>query len=390
MSKRDEYLAQFYSDEAITSHHNDISILTGTNIVGPNNGYTDGYTNKVYGMNFGTSPDNLLILDSAKEVQNYIKFADTDTYNFNIPSNGVPSWLTTVWANKIIEQVFQTTSFTKMAHSFQQGQFGTTNIKIPTISYGGNAEPYADMSGGGQNVVNINWVDRETITLQRTLTYGDLATAQMGMAKISYVSQLRAGLAKLIALDQNKIGFNGFAGVKCFGLLNDPSLNATVPCPASSGTPSSSQWIYKSYAEIVADIIALVNGVISIAGGQADVTDKCILGVPPAVYAYLDKQNSLGTQSVREYIKLAYSGMEIIQVQDYQGTGSPIGSSTANTIQLIWSKLVSQEVALNAFCSLYNSHGTVRKVSYFNEKISYTVAGAIVALPIGIATMTGV
>jgi hypothetical protein len=77
-------------------------------------------------------------------------------------------------------------------------------------------------------------------------------------------------------------------------------------------------------------------------------------------------------------------------VPQYQGTGSPIGSVVPNVAQLIFDEIAGQRVAYNVFSSLYNSHGVVRMLSSYEEKISYTISGAFPALPIGIASITGI
>lgn len=313
-----------------------------------------------------------------------------DAAVYSPPSNGVLEYYTTVFNNKLIKQILKTTPLRQLTDDWQQGQFGTTDLNVPTISYAGNSQVYADDSGQGGSSINVAWVPRQAVTLQRTLKYGDLTQAQFGMAKIDYVGQMREGLAALTNLDINNIGFRGFDGMNIYGLLNDPSLNAAIVAPASVANPASSLWFYKTYDEIINDIRSMFNSIIQIAGGNADYTSPCKLGLPPACYTALTKQNALGTQTVEGYCKSVFPGMEIIQVPNYQGTGSPVGSVIPNKAQLIMKELAGQPVAYNVFSQLYNSHGVVRLISSYAEKISYTISGAFVALPIGIATITGI
>lgn len=316
-----------------------------------------------------------------------------DTVQYGIPSNGVPAPFTTVFTTLTVKQVFQTTPFREFTQDFQQGAFGTTYIMIPTIQGQGVSQLYSDYAPTGQTTINVNWMEREVVYLERTITYGDRATAQMEMGKIDLVSQMREMNATLINLDWNNIGFSGYVGLRCFGLLNDPSLNPLVPCPDSAANPSSSQWFYKTYLEIAADVRNLFGSIIALAGGQVDFNAKCKLGVPPAVYTFLLNQNALGDQTVMMYLKGVFPNMDIVQVQNYQGTAlsdEPIGSDVPNTIQLILSSFAGQQVALNAFTTPYNSHGVQRLISSFTEKVSFGLAGAFVTQAQGIATMQGV
>lgn len=312
-----------------------------------------------------------------------------DSAEFSIPSNGVPSYLTTIWNQKPIKQILKTTPLRALTKDWQQGEFGTTDIKIPTVSFAGQDEIYTDLGGDGDSSVNYNWVPRQTITLQRTLKYGDMTQAQMALAKIEYVANLREGVASLINININNIGFLGYAGVQVYGLLNDPSLNATIAAP--NGVSGSALWSKKTYNELYADVQSMFASIQAGGNGNIEVTAKCTLGVAPAVYTYLvNTINALGTNTLFEMLQKAFPQMTIVQVPNYQGTGDPIGSTLPNKAQLIFDEVNGQPVAYNIFSNLYNSHGVVRLLSSFAEKVSYTVSGAFIALPFAVATISGI
>ena len=58
--------------------------------------------------------------------------------------------------------------------------------------------------------------------------------------------------------------------------------------------------------------------------------------------------------------------------------------------QLVLDNVLGQKVVLNAFTYKFRSHGVLRTLSGFEEKVSAGTAGAIVAYPAGVATMTGI
>ena len=354
-----------------------VNKLTRTNPVGRRG-------QDAFGMKFGCK--NPIILDESNDAQIIKDQAEMmldDTYAYNIPSSGVPNVLTTIWTTKFFKQMFQSTPFREMTTPDQQGMFGTTDVRYPLIGASGTSKPYSDHSGLGDSSINLNYLQRQTITLQRTLTYGDLQTAIMGMAKVDYVGWLREYIATLITLDQNNIGFNGYSGMQCFGLLNDPSLNPEL-------SPSNGQWMVSgTYGSVCTDIITAVQSVQTLGAGQVNTDDEFIIGLPPVVFGALLFQNSFGL-NVRSYIESVYPKCRFIQVQNYTGTGTPLGSDLPNFMQVIFKTIGGQETALGVFSTLYNSHGVVRELSSYNEKVSYVVAGSILTMPVGIATLSGI
>jgi hypothetical protein len=355
-----------------------IGTLTATNKVGQRG-------TPAFGMNFGTK--NPIILDSSPQSTQFkqrLEMAmDDDTYAYNIPSSGVPNVLTTVWTTKFFKQIYQSTPFREMTTPDQQGMFGTTDVRYPLTAGSGVSKLYSDHSGLGDSSMNLNYIQRQTVTLERTLTYGDMQTAVMGMAKVDYVGTTREYMATLITLDQNNIGFRGYNGLRVFGLLNDPTLNAVLPAGAG-------QWMVSgTYATVISDIITTVQSVQTLGAGQVDTDQEFIIGLPPCVFGALLYQNSFG-MNVRQYIESVYPKCRFIQVQNYTGTGTPLGSVAPNFMQVIFKEIAGQETALGVFTTLYNSHGVVRMLSSYNEKISYVVSGTVLTMPVGIATMSGI
>jgi hypothetical protein len=328
----------------------------------------------------------ILILDSSSRSNQFKRSVQAmlmdDDYAYNIPSSGVPNVLTTVWTTRFFKQIYQSTPFRELTTPDQQGVFGTTNVKYPLIQGSGVSKLYADHAGLGDSSMNLNYLTQQTVTLQRTLTYGDMQTAVMGMAKVDYVAWLREYTADLIALDQNNIGFNGFDGMQCYGLLNNPGLLPEIA--AANG-----QWVDGDYASVVSDIITTVQSIQTLGAGQVKTDSEFIIGLPPVAFGALLYQNSLG-MSVKAYIEGVYTKCKFIQVQNYTGTGTPLGSVAPNRMQVIFKQIGGQDTALGVFSSLYNSHGVVRLLSSYNEKISYVLAGTVLTMPIGVATMSGI
>ncbi len=342
--------------------------------------------------NYGDISNEFILAQNSRHAEQIFGAFRDDAYS--VTSQGTPQYLTTIWTNNLFEVITRANVFDKVSHSFQQGMFGITNIKIPTVSYASNYALYSDFGVQGDSSINVNWIDRQIVNFERTLIYGDLAVAQMSMGKIDYINQLREGMLRQVKLHQDAIGFFGYStNMEIYGLLNDPSLNPSITAGVKAGAPSGSAstlWVYGIFFEIIADIASLFNAVISRAGGQVDGSTKSYLLIPPVNYTSIVSVTSpLGNITVRKWIEDTYPNMEIIQAPLLQGTGSPIGSTVANQIVLIFDNIEGQPCLLNAFATLYNSHGVVRLASSFQEKISYALGGAIVSNAIGIQIMGG-
>jgi hypothetical protein len=342
--------------------------------------FNDGY--------FGDISDKLIVAQNNQHMSQMIKTFNDDA--FSITSQGTPSYLTTIWTTKLFEVVTRTTIFDKISHSFQQGMFGITDIKIPTVSYTSSPALYSDYGVQGDSGINVNWINRQVVNFERLMVYGDLAVAQMSMGKIDYINQLRSGTLEQIKLHQDAIGFFGYSeNMSVYGLLNDPSLSATLTAgiKASSGT---TLWQGASFFEIIADIIKVRQAVTSRAGGNDEDDAKCFLLLPPAVWQYLLTTSPLGNITVKDWLKANYPNMELMKAPLLQGTGNPIGSTVPNQMVLIFDTIKGQPCLLNAYATLYNSHGVERLASSFQEKASYSLGGAIVSNAIGIQIMQGI
>ena len=341
---------------------------------------------------YGNISNELIIAHNNQHMKHIMDAFNDDGYS--ITSQGTPQYLTTIWTTKQFEVITRATVFDKISHSFQQGMFGITNIKIPIVSYASNPALYSDFSVQGDSSININWADRQIVNYERTLIYGDLAVSQMSMGKIDYINQLRAGMLRQVKLHQDAIGFYGYsANMEIFGLLNDPSLSATLTAgnkAGGAGESPSTLWQYGSFFENIADVISVYEAIVARAGGNLGYDEKCTLLLPPAVWGYLLFTSPLGNITVKEWLRENFPNMEILQAPLLQGTGTPIGSTIANQMVMIFDTVEGQPCLLNAYATLYNSHGVVRLASSYQEKISYALGGAIVSNAIGIQIMQGI
>ncbi len=318
------------------------------------------------------------------------QFAMDDTYAYSVPSNGIDPILNTIFSNRVFMQLLQPTVSRRVSHEYQLGVWETESIRIPTISYDGHSENYADYGSGGMSTINSNWVARDTLRMMTTVSYGELEIQMYGQAKIDAIGQKREGMAERIKLEQDKVWFFGYAGKQVYGLLNAPEL-ANKVAVSPNGVSGFSYWSTKTYLEMVADVIALQAKIQVSTMARADCyKDKFYLIVPPVNMAYFAIPGPVGFPSLKTYLLDTFPGMEIVAAQFMQGTGTPIGSSTPNYMAIIYDMVGGQECALNVFQQLLKAGPVIPHETYWNQVFSWTITGFYGAQSSGIYLMSGV
>ena len=318
------------------------------------------------------------------------QMAYDDTFAYSVPSNGIDPIVNTLISNRVFTQLLQPTVSRKVSHEYQLGVWETESIRIPTISYNGHSELYADYGNGGVSAINSNWVARDTLRMMTTVSYGELEIQMYGQAKIDAIGQKREGMAERIALEQDKVWFFGYAGKQVYGLLNAPEL-ANKMAISPNGASGSSFWSTKTYLEMIADVIALQAKIQVSTMARADCyKDKFYLMVPPINMAYFATPGPFGFPSLKTYLLEIFPGMEIVAAQFLQGTGSPVGSATPNYMAIIYDKVGNQECALNVFQQLMKAFPVIPRETYWNQVFSWTLTGFYGSQSSGIHLMSGV
>ena len=356
----------------------------------------------------GTSHSPLIVkdLEEATKVRKALEnmgamATDTDTYQFNIPSSGVPEPLLTIWTTRMIEQLYKKTTLSRLAGSWQQGTPGVQVIKIPTIAFNGNPSLYSDYSMNGTTSVNVDWVTRSIGYWEQSLVWGDMQQAQFGLAKIDYVNKLRESMSITVSQFQNDLGFQGYTGIpstdnpQIFGILNEPNLNPAISLPADGQIPGTltptTAWTGKTFNQIVRDVQLLVKQVMTQAEGHANIDGKFILALPPSAEAALATPNPLSSVSVRQYLKEAFKGIEIVIVPNFEASLVTTGQSTNQTVGMVLFQHPNGEMPYDElFVTKWQSHRPVPMASSISEKISYGLGGVVLKYPFLVSFAYGV
>lgn len=298
------------------------------------------------------------------------------------PNNGVPAELLTFLDPQITTVLTAVRAAREITNGREVKKGDVTDItaKFPVVELTGHTEPYDDFVDGGTVGVNFNWVARDNYLFSTTRKYGDLAEARTGEAKISLSSQLQRAAAHIIDVDANRFYFRGVAGLRNYGLLNDPNLNPSLT-PAASGTGSSPLWKTKTTQQIYEDILTLFQELVTKTGGNVRESDEIKLVMSPAIAVLLAKTNDLG-YSVLKMLKDYFSNLTIIKAPEY-------ATEAGELMQMIAEDVEGEETVWLAFSEKFYAFAPFRVHSRIEQKFRAGTYGAIVRRPAAIASMLG-
>ena len=326
---------------------------------------------------------------------------DADTYQFNIPSSGVPQPMTTIWTSRQIEMLYKKRTLDLLAGGWQQGAPGVTDIKIPVKQYAGFDAAYSDLSMGGTTSVNYNWVPRQIMYREISLNYGEMQQAQFSLAKIGYVNELREANTEIVAQIQNDIGFNGFNGIPSadlphiWGIINEPNLNSALTLPNDGVNPqtgaSTTAWMGKDFLQIARDFKLIIAQAMTQAEGWATVRTPGVFGVPPSVYAALTAPNSLGDRTVLEFLNKAFPNIAFEAIPNFESAMNIVSATPGQTVGMLLLRHPNGEMPFDEiFVSKWIGHRPVAMSSSMNEKVSYGLGGAFLKYPFLVVQVFGI
>ena len=302
------------------------------------------------------------------------------------PNAGVPQWLTAYFSPEVV-RVFQTPN--KGAEIFPEKKEGTWVMKtafFPVIENTGEVSSYGDFNDNARSGVNSSFVERDAYLYQTHVEYGDMEVELAGLARLSWVSELNISAAKTLDKFQDYTYHSGVAGLRNYGILNDPSLSpALTPSVKAAG---GTKWVTGGQAtatpnEVYNDILALFTELVGVqAIGLVDENTKFKLVSPNAVAAGLGAINNFGL-TFRKALQDFLPNVEFVTDPRY---ATPAG----NVIQLIATEIDGKDTGYCGFNEKMRDHRLVPATSSIKQKKTAGTWGCIVRYPLAIATMIGV
>ena len=215
---------------------------------------------------------------------------------------------------------------------------------------------------------------------QTVTQWGELELDRAGEAKINWAQQLNTASVKVLDKFMNASYFFGISGLANYGLLNDPSLPASIT--PGSKTAGGYTWANANAAEIYTDIVSLFQQLVSQTNGLVDRETRLVLATTPAVEANLTKTNQYNV-NVTDQIMKNFPNIRIVSAVQY-------GLSSGNLVQLFAEELDGNETVYCAFNEKLRAHPIKVDLSSYQQKKTSGTWGAIIRYPVAFASMLGV
>lgn len=300
--------------------------------------------------------------------------ANLNPLQITASNGGVPAFLTTWIDPRAIDILLAPMAAAKILGEVKKGDWATTTAMFRTVEPGGQVATYGDWSPNGMSTSNTNYPSRESYTFQTWIEYGDRELAMAGEGYIDLAGDKQYASALVMAKAMNRIYLYGVAGLKNYGLTNDPSLTAPVAATVNYATASPED-IANDFVRQVAQLVAQSNGIIT--GNEAMVWASA-----PSALVNLDRTNSFGL-SARKKIAETYPNIEFVAVPEYD--------TAAGRLAQLWVKeLDGRPTGELGFTEKERSHAVERYSSNTRQKKSGGSWGAIIYRPFAVGQTLGI
>lgn len=309
------------------------------------------------------------------------------------PNAGIPALLTTMIDPTVFEILFAPNRAAEIFGEVRKGTWLDQTILFPTVEHIGEVSSYGDFSEQGHTGANLNWPQRQSYLYQIVKEYGELELERAGLAKVNWVSEIDKAAATVLNKFQNYTYFFGVANLQNYGLLNDPSLGASLT-PATKAY-GGTRWIVGSVIEaqaneVYADIQSMFYQLVQQTGGLVDSETKMVLALSPGSEVALTATNTFNV-NVHDLLKKNFKNIRIetaVQYGAYTSQNTQ-GLQAGNFAQLFAEELEGQDTGYCAFNEKLRSHPIIRAMSSFRQKLTAGSWGAVIRMPVTIVSMTG-
>lgn len=255
----------------------------------------------------------------------------------------------------------------------------------------GGAVPYSDTGNVPLANWNVNFNTRTVVRFEQGMRVGTLEEARASRISINTADMKRSAATLALEIERNSIGFNGYnsGDNNTYGFLNDPGLPNYVIFP-NGATNASPSWATKTYVDITNDIITMA-AALRLAS-QDNIDPKSVattLGLATAIVDQLSKVNTLGSQSVEQWIKATYPKMRVVSAPELDSAHS------SDNVAYLYADTVSDtstddgRVWLQCVPAKFRVLGVQTLAKGYEEDYTNATAGVMVKRPYAIVRYYG-
>lgn len=341
-------------------------------------------------------PEDSIVVDERPAAWNmdYRKFAmDAQPQLVTTANAGIPAYLATVVDPNWLTVITAKNKAAEIYGEVRKGSFVDLAVTFPVVEHTGEVSSYGDFSNNGTTGLNTNFPQRQPYNYQTMVYYGDEQLERAGLAKLDWASKQRMSATIVLNKFQNLTYFYGVAGLKNYGILNDPSLPVPIaPAPKAAGGVS---WFTNGAPnatanEVYNDIVALFSRLQVQSSGNIEKTDRLTLAMSPASAVALTFTNSFNV-NVEDLLKKNFPKLEVKTAVQYgvQTSQNPQGSAGGEIVQMIAPEVDGQETGFCAFNEKLRVGRLIPDVSSFKQKYAQGTLGAVIRQPFAIAQGIG-
>jgi hypothetical protein len=303
------------------------------------------------------------------------------------PNAGIPAWLTAFMAPEVVH-VLQTPNVAATIYDEElMGNWIMRTAWFQVVENTGEVSSYGDFNRNGRSDINDGFVERQSYGFQTHIEYGDQQVERAGLKRLNWLAELQVSAAKTLDKFMDYTWHFGVAGLRCYGLLNDPGLYPAVTPTTKAAAGAGSHWVLNE--QVVADALEvyrdfqLLFGLLASQGpGQIDENTKFKLTMSNKVIAGLGATNQYG-KTAREVILQSYPKVQFV-------TDPRNSTAAGELIQLIAVEVDGHKTGKCAYNSKLKDHRLIPDTSSYYQKKSAGTWGAILPYPWAIASLLGV
>lgn len=337
----------------------------------------------------------LVLADSDPWKTNFGLAMDAQPGLVTTGSAGMPAFLTTMVDPSLLRVLTAKNKAAEIFGEQKKGSMVDQTIMFPVVESTAEVSAYGDYNNSGRAGVSVNFPQRQSFNYQVIIEYGDLEVERAGLAKIGYASEMKESGVKGLNKYQNRTYFFGVSGLQNYGLLNDPSLSASLTPATKAATGvawmDSSGTIKATANEVYADIQAVITKVITQSGGNIALDSPMTLAMSPKSQMAMSITNSFGLNPTDMMTK-SYPNVKVKTAIQYGvlSTQNPEGNAAGELLQIIATDVDGQETGYCAFNEKLRTFQPVRALASWQQKFAQGSWGAVVRQPFALASMVGI
>lgn len=287
------------------------------------------------------------------------------------PNAGILAMFTTYVDPRVIEVAVEPMKAAQIFGETKKGTWVDDNLQFPIAESTGEVSSYDDFGTNGMSGANVNWENRQPYHYQTIVEVGEREVERAGAAKLDWVARKQIAAALVLNKFQNKSYFFGVSGLANYGLLNDPSLSASLP---------GSNWDALTADQVFASIQgALYGRLIGQTKGLVDRDARMVLLLSPQNEVNLLKTNQYNVNVV-DQLKKNFPNLRI-------ETAPEMSTPAGELVYLIVEEYEGVRTIEPTFTEKMRVHPMVLGLSSWQQKRSQGTVGAIIYRPLMVASL---